>query len=133
MSKRQTVYRPDLIADFSRRLRVALADRRESQTDLALALGGYGTNTISRLCRGDLLGIPLDLLVLLGHWLAARGISIEWLVRGTGPMHVAPLAAGEVRFAANPIADQILRELAARLGVAAPPPAAAPVQEETTP
>lgn len=71
---------------FASRLRQMRAALGLSQAEISRAVGDYRTDTWSRLERGAAAGISVDMLLDLATWSYEHGISLNWLLGGTGPM-----------------------------------------------
>lgn len=74
--------------DLAARLRQVRAALNLSQGEISRAIGGYRTDTWSRLERCDAIGISVDMLLDLAAWTHKNGISQDWLLAGKGPMWI---------------------------------------------
>ena len=82
--QRVTKRHPELVEAFGLRLNALIAATGLSQRRLADTLGGFRNNTLSRLTRGELTAVPVDLVVKLAQWADAEGVSVRWLLTGDG-------------------------------------------------
>jgi len=87
------------------RLRQVRAALDLSQGEISHAIGGYRTDTWSRLERCDAIGISVDMLLDLAAWTHKHGISQDWLLAGQGPMWIKDREA-RVPAAPAPISTQ---------------------------
>ncbi len=69
---------------------MAMALAGETQKDLAENLGGFAQLLISRISRGNVHSLPVDLVVSLAEWAEEKGISLSWLFTGSGEMKLPP-------------------------------------------
>jgi len=71
---------------FGRRLRSVMGLMGMTQTEFARRLGGYASTALSRLCRGEVVCTPVNLMVGVSQWADDSGISVLWLLTGRGEM-----------------------------------------------
>lgn len=72
--------------EFGKRIRLARQHANMTQSALAQYLKRASNQTVSSLELGNTSQIPLDMMASIIEFFSGKGISLEWLILGIGPM-----------------------------------------------